>query len=217
MKRVMSMLVPAALLLVTGTGCGMFQTVEDAQGQQQRLASLEMSMKSALEKSQQQDAQIEELRADLAKQNEMSARSVEQARQMAEELAVIEKRFTRVDETSRQRLAALQDALAKESGIRQEAIKATTANMAQALADNNKQIQAQQAKILSALKTAAATPSTQGDYTVQKGDNLTLIAQAFGVSSESIRRANGLKSTTVNVGQHLVIPAATGGSKKSKR
>ena len=216
MKRMMTTWVPAVLLLVVGTGCGMFQTVDDAQGQQQRIAALEMSMKSVQEKSQQLDAQVEELKADLAKQNEINARSTDQARQMAEELATIEKRFSRVDETSRQRLAALQEALAKESSLRQAAIKSTTDNVAQTIAENNKQWQAQQAKILSALKTAAATPSTQGDYVVQKGDTLTLIAQAFGVSAESIRRANGLKSSTVHAGQKLVIPAA-GGSKKSRK
>jgi membrane-bound lytic murein transglycosylase D len=42
-------------------------------------------------------------------------------------------------------------------------------------------------------------------YTVRKGDTLSTISRRFGVSSERIRRANGLRSDLIRVGQRLTI------------
>ena len=43
-------------------------------------------------------------------------------------------------------------------------------------------------------------------YTVQKGDNLWDISQAFNVSVNTIKRANGLRSSRLKIGQKLHIP-----------
>ncbi len=53
-----------------------------------------------------------------------------------------------------------------------------------------------------------AAPS--GTYTVASGDTLTGIARRSGVSVDAITRANGLSSSSIRIGQKLVIPA--GGS-----
>ena len=216
MKRLMMALAPAALLAVAGSGCGTFQTVEDAQLQQQRIAGLETSVKSLQENNQQLQAQMEELKQDV-KQVETAAASKEQVREVLNEVAEMDKRFAKSDRASQERIATLNSALEKESKIRTEAIKTTIANVGETIAKNNEQIQEQQKKILKALNAAAATPSTQGDYTVQKGDSLAMVAQAFGVSVSGIVRANNLKSQTLRVGQRLVIPAAAGSSKKGKK
>ena len=42
-------------------------------------------------------------------------------------------------------------------------------------------------------------------YTVQKGDTLYKIATKYGVSVQSIQQLNGLKTTTIQVGQKLLI------------
>jgi LysM repeat protein len=59
---------------------------------------------------------------------------------------------------------------------------------------------------------AAAGSST---YTVKSGDTLTHIAKAHGVTVSQIRSANHLKTSRVNVGQKLKIPAAGEGGAKS--
>ena len=44
------------------------------------------------------------------------------------------------------------------------------------------------------------------EYVVQKGATLTAISKAYGVSIESIRQANNLKSDLLRVGDRLKIP-----------
>jgi len=54
----------------------------------------------------------------------------------------------------------------------------------------------------------AETVVTSGSYVVQRNDNLTAIAARFGVSVESIVKANNLQNANaIYVGQELVIPA----------
>ena len=44
------------------------------------------------------------------------------------------------------------------------------------------------------------------EYVVQKGATLTAIAKAYGVTVDSIRRANNMKSDMLRVGEKLKIP-----------
>lgn len=44
------------------------------------------------------------------------------------------------------------------------------------------------------------------EYTVQGGDTLSLIAQAFGTKVGVIKEMNGLKSDNLRIGQKLVVP-----------
>lgn len=43
-------------------------------------------------------------------------------------------------------------------------------------------------------------------YTVQRGDALSKIARRYGVSVTELMRTNGLRSTTIRIGQRLVVP-----------
>lgn len=58
---------------------------------------------------------------------------------------------------------------------------------------------------------AGASTSGSGEgkvYTVKPGDTLTRIARQNGTTISAIRNANGMKTTRVNVGQKLKIPAS---------
>jgi N-acetylmuramoyl-L-alanine amidase len=46
------------------------------------------------------------------------------------------------------------------------------------------------------------------DYTVQRGDSLSVLAQRFGVSAAALKSANNMSSDTIRVGQRLVIPGS---------
>jgi murein DD-endopeptidase MepM/ murein hydrolase activator NlpD len=52
-----------------------------------------------------------------------------------------------------------------------------------------------------------AAHAVEAEYTVRAGDNLTTIARRFGADAAGIRRASGLSSDTILVGQRLKIPA----------
>ena len=52
-----------------------------------------------------------------------------------------------------------------------------------------------------------ASASTRRTYRVRRGDSLTAIARRYGTSVASLKAANGLRSSRVQVGKVLVIPA----------
>jgi len=53
----------------------------------------------------------------------------------------------------------------------------------------------------------AATGTAMGTYVVKKGDTLTKIAKAHGITVNQLRAANNMKTTQVQVGKVLKIPA----------
>ena len=66
----------------------------------------------------------------------------------------------------------------------------------------------------------SANHSSKGNYVVQKGDSLWLIAKRHGISTKSLAEANQLTTkSVVRVGQKLIIPGAKNKhvSKKSRK
>src|SRR4029079_548084 len=57
----------------------------------------------------------------------------------------------------------------------------------------------------SSAPSVSAAPSAR-TYKVKKGDTLLGIAKAFGTTAAKIRALNGLKSSTLKVGQVLKLP-----------
>lgn len=59
--------------------------------------------------------------------------------------------------------------------------------------------------------SAPASPSSAGtSHTVVRGDTLGGIARRYGVSTSSIKQANGMSSDVVVLGKNLVIPGSSG-------
>ena len=63
----------------------------------------------------------------------------------------------------------------------------------------------------SAARTMAASPGQPpagagaGRYVIRPGDNLAAIAKRFGVSVKDLRRWNGLRTSRINAGDHLIV------------
>jgi LysM repeat protein len=55
--------------------------------------------------------------------------------------------------------------------------------------------------------TGATTGTAAGTYKVKPGDTLTKIAKAHGITVNQLRAANNMKTTQVQVGKVLKIPA----------
>lgn len=54
-------------------------------------------------------------------------------------------------------------------------------------------------------KTSTTSTSTSKTYTVKSGDSLSLIAQKYKTTVDSLKRINNLKADTIRIGQTLII------------
>ena len=52
------------------------------------------------------------------------------------------------------------------------------------------------------------------EYTVQKGDTLSLIAQAFGTTVDALMEINALKNHDLQIGKRLLVPSQQKGKRK---
>ena len=103
-------------------------------------------------------------------------------------------------------------------GIRQEldALKAAVAELRRELQSQRGEIVKDLSGRIAKMQTAAPAPKPvetkkvvigpHQEYTVQSGDTLSLIAQAFNTSVGKIKEMNGLKGDNLRVGQKLNLP-----------
>ena len=139
------------------------------------------------------------------------------AAQSAEvQLQQLDARLLRLEDSLRQSqnasgadLAALQREIASLKG-ETAAIRADRETMKKEIVS---QISSEVAKLLAAQQKAAATAASAAaasqsgyEHKVQPGQTLSAIAQAYGVSVEKIKKANGLKNDVIRVGQTLFVP-----------
>ena len=92
--------------------------------------------------------------------------------------------------------------------MRREIVDEMTKSVIEIVNKNNAKIAAsvrQQPPAQPRVPSAPAGPCKE--ITVQPGDTLSLIAQAFKTSVPRIKELNGLKSDNIRVGQKLVVPA----------
>lgn len=66
-------------------------------------------------------------------------------------------------------------------------------------------------------KKADKKVSTSGNYTVQNGDSLGLIAKKHGTTVAAIKKSNNLSSDVIRVGQKLNVPGAKAEKKVAKK
>ena len=103
-------------------------------------------------------------------------------------------------------------------GIRQEldALKAAVAELRRELQSQRGEIVKDLSGRIAKMQTAAPAPKPvetkkvvigpHQEYTVQSGDTLSLIAQAFNTTVGKIKEMNGLKGDNLRVGQKLNLP-----------
>jgi len=151
-------------------------------------------------------AQMDVIREDqrklyaIAQQNR---RILERLQTQVKELAKGTEGSSRENEMRRE-IEALRRALRKESEARQRAIDIVIETLSEDIAavsgqrstggsDNNRE-------------TGGWNGEVQGEYEVVRGDTLSTIAQAFGVSTQSLIRANDLEGDLIRAGDILIIP-----------
>ena len=102
-------------------------------------------------------------------------------------------------------------------GIRQEveALRAAVADIRLELQNQRREIIKEVSNLITKMQPPAPPPkpvektvviAPHQEYVVQSGDNLTLIAQAFGTTVAKIKEMNNLKGDSLRVGQKLMLP-----------
>lgn len=117
------------------------------------------------------------------------------------------------------RVGALEGGGDASKGIRQEldALKASVAELRKDMQRQRDEIVKDLSARLAKMQASAPAPAPKPtvtkvvigphqEYTVQSGDTLSLIAQAFNTSVGKIKEMNGLKSDNLRVGQKLNLP-----------
>ena len=115
------------------------------------------------------------------------------------------------------RVGALEGGGDASKGIRQEldALKASIAELRREMQGQRGEIVKDLSGRIAKMQTAAPAPKPvekkvvigpHQEYTVQSGDTLSLIAQAFGTSVGKIKEMNNLKGDNLRVGQKLNLP-----------
>ncbi len=166
-----------------------------------------------------QEADTAALRA--AQERQQISRDTEIAKAAAQsaevQLQQLDMRLSRLEDSLRQSqtangtdLAALQREIASLKS-ESAAIRADREAMKKEIVN---EISTEVAKLLAAQQKATAATASRAEaasqsgyeHKVQSGQTLSAIAQAYGVSVEKIKKANGLKNDVIRVGQTLFIP-----------
>ncbi|MEI8080039.1 MAG: LysM peptidoglycan-binding domain-containing protein [bacterium] len=186
--------VPVAAALAAA-GCVAFETPEQQDLRMQQMASLNSDVQTLMNERQQMVQMLEQSRQENAQLGMKS-------KDLSDRLDLVEQRFGTLDGAYRRKLEDLQRTISSESAARKTAIDDVVHATSQSIATTANKLQAQQRQAVK----AAVEGVPQGDYVVQKGDTLTAIARAFGITTASLSKANNLKGGTVRPGQKLVIP-----------
>ena len=117
------------------------------------------------------------------------------------------------------RIGALEGGGDASKGVRQEldALKASVAELRRDMQNMRGEIVKDLSGRIAKMQAAAPAPAPKPvekkivigphqEYTVQSGDTLSLIAQAFGTTVAKIKEMNGLKGDNLRVGQKLNLP-----------
>lgn len=121
-----------------------------------------------------------------------------------------------VDTVAREQLAGLRSALAAETQARKAAIDqvvkqvsnelAALARKFNAVASGDGRAQSGGGGGGGEMTVGGWSGEVQGEYTVVAGDTLSTIAQAFGIGTRQLMKANSLTDDIIRVGQVLIIP-----------
>ncbi len=186
-------------LMSLTTGCSSLELPATRQSRYQLENQMSRELAVMRQEHSRSLASLAELRADVALLQENQRRLTAQLEEVGsgqtlqfEQLKAQVQNQQANLESWRRQLTQLERALSQEGEQRAQAIK--------------KVIETVSSEISTAYENAQANTKSGGEYTVVRGDTLSAIAKAFGVTIESIKKTNNLESDVIRTGQTLIIP-----------
>lgn len=140
---------------------------------------------------------VHELRAKviaLAEENQAQAGKVQE---LERRVVDAEGRIRSLSNTMTQQMDRLRSALTQEEQTRKKSVSEVIKIVSQTV----------EGAVQNVRRYVAPPSAEKQTYTIVRGDTLSAISAAFGVSIEAIKKANNLKSDTIREGQALTIPA----------
>ena len=142
----------------------------------------------------------------VAKDNFLKQQAYAEMQRVSGQIDVLQTNF----EDLQRRLAKLENGH-NESALRAEieSLKGTIAELKRELARQREEIVKDLSSRLAKIPASQpSAPVSKGDYeyTVQSGDSLYLIAQAFHTTVAKIKAMNNLKNDNLKIGQKLFLP-----------
>ena len=151
-----------------------------------------------------------------AKENFMQQQAYAEMQRVSGQVDVLQSNLSDIQK----RIGALEGGGDASKGIRQEldALKASIAELRREMQQmrgeivkdlSGKMVQIQkqmQPPPIPKPKTTRVVIGPHQEYTVQPGDTLSLIAQAFGTTVSKIKEMNNLKNDNLRIGQKLDLP-----------
>lgn len=200
----------AAAVATLFSGCVTLESAGQRQMQHQQEQRLTRQVAALQQHNTKQAEELAAVRADMVLVTELRAKvaglreDVEQCQRdnkaleaQTQELrsivAALRRDIVAVDTAWRDGMRQLQKALMQEGESRQKSIADV--------------IDAVSVQISDLVTKDKKTTGGRGTYTVMRGDTLSAIAKAFGVSIQSLKDANALKGDLIKEGQELTIPA----------
>ncbi|MBT3375418.1 MAG: LysM peptidoglycan-binding domain-containing protein [Lentisphaerae bacterium] len=208
-KTIRSVVLSAGLGVVT-LGVGGCVLLEPAGGQDVQMAQQQRLSRDLAEMRRQQHERathtaalqsdvraVHELRAKviaLAEDNQAQAQRVQE---LERRVVAAEGRVQALSNTMTQQVDRLRSALAEEEQTRKKSVSEVIKIVSQTVEGAVRNVQ----------RRVAPPPTAKRTYTVVRGDTLSAISTAFGVSIDAIKKANNLKGDTIREGQALTIPS----------
>ncbi len=162
----------------------------------------QMQFKRLQVKDQKHARQLQGLNQALAQQDALIRSLAEAMSENSMRVEKLEGQVLAMEKSMGRNTKALEQRLEAERRQREKSSQALLNQVSKEIATTASTLQNRQNKIIKAMSETSAE-----EYQVRSGDTLSVIAQAFGVSVNSIKRANNLSSDIIRVGQKLTIPS----------
>jgi LysM repeat protein len=145
---------------------------------------------------------MEKLNLQLASLSETSLQNTQRIAYLEQQLGTITTQLNNRGENYTKIMAQLK----AERSERENMTQAMKTQFSKELAKTESSLRQRQNEVIKAIASTPSAASNSNVYTVRAGDTLSVISKAAGIPVKTIKKANGLTSDIIRVGQKLRIP-----------
>lgn len=162
----------------------------------------QMAMQRIRNENRKQAQKVAELSREMEQREALVQNFLATMAANSQRIETLERQLLGLEKSMGRNTKALEQRLAAEKALREKANNALINQVSKELETVATDIN----KRLKDINTSSG--SGYGVYTVQRGDTLSQIAKAAGITVSQLKKVNGLSSNIIRVGQDLKIPVS---------